>query len=123
MRCLLTAAALLIASAAGAQEAGAPMVAADLMRGHCITMVSPQNTGVQTLSAVEVRVLISATGKVVPVRIVSGAPALQAEAMNAVRLWQYRPYLREGVPVEVITDVKVVFEPGKPGGMVSHPKL
>jgi protein TonB len=97
------------------------MVAPEVMAGHCITMVSPQNAGAEALSTVVVRVVVSASGKVVPVSVVSGAPALEAEAMNAVRLWRYRPFVRDGAPVDVMTDVRVIFEPGKPGGMVSHP--
>jgi periplasmic protein TonB len=119
LRWLLTAG-LLLAPAASAQE-GKIMVPQAVMTGHCITMVSPQNVGEEVLSAVVVRVVVSASGRVEPERVVSGAPALQAEAMNAVRLWQYKPFVRDGVPVDVMTDVRVIFEPGKPGGMVSHP--
>jgi protein TonB len=121
MQRLALAATLLLPCAAGAQEGSKLMVAPDVMAGHCITMVSPQNAGAEVLSAVEVRVIVSASGKAVPMRVVSGEPALEAEAMNAVRLWRYRPFVRDGAPVDVMTDVRVVFEPGKPGGMVSHP--
>jgi protein TonB len=121
MRRMALAAALLLACVASAQEGGKLMVAPDVMAGHCITTVSPENTGVEVLSAVVVRVIVSASGKVVPVRTVSGPPALEAEAMNAVRLWRYRPFVRDNTPIDVMTDVRVIFEPGKPGGMVSHP--
>jgi len=121
VRCLLLAAGLLLPCVASAQEGSKLMVAPEVMAGHCITMVSPQNAGAEALSTVVVRVVVSASGKVVPVSVVSGAPALEAEAMNAVRLWRYRPFVRDGAPVDVMTDVRVIFEPGKPGGMVSHP--
>jgi protein TonB len=120
MNRLLLAFVLVLPCVAIAQD-GKPTVAPEVMAGRCLTMVSPQNTGSEVLSAVVVRVVVSASGKVVPVRVVSGAPALEAEAMNAVRLWRYRPFVRDGVPVDVMTDVRVIFEPGKPGGMVSHP--
>ena len=118
---LLLTASLLLPCMAGAQEGSKLMVAPEVMAGHCITMVSPQNAGAEALSAVVVRVVVSASGKVVPVSVVSGAPALEVEAMNAVRLWRYRPFVRDGASVDVMTDVRVIFEPGKPGGMVSHP--
>jgi protein TonB len=120
MRCLLLTAGLLLPWMASAQGSKL-MVAPEVMAGHCITMVSPQNAGAEVLSAVVVRVVVSSSGKVLPVSVVSGAPALEAEAMNAVRLWRYRPFVRDGAPVDVMTDVRVIFEPGKPGGMVSHP--
>jgi periplasmic protein TonB len=100
-------------------------VSADVMAGHCITMVSPnyRQTAGDLLEAsfVIVRVVVSKSGTVSPVRAISGPPALQAEAMNAVRLWRYKPFLREGEPLDVTTDVRVDFTPGKPGGIVSHP--
>ena len=36
--------------------------------------------------------------------------------MNAVRLWQYRPFTRDGDPVDVTTDIHVDFVPVRPGG-------
>ena len=116
--------------AAAMQESGteSPLgkltVAPKVMAGRCITMVSPmypQSAGVTAISTVVVRVVVSASGRVSPVEIVSGDPGLQAEAMNAVRLWRYRPFVREDTAMDVVTDVRVLFEPGKPGGMISHP--
>jgi periplasmic protein TonB len=122
MRRLLLAGSLLVPCMASAmQDSGKLIVAPQVMVGRCITMVSPESTGTTVISTVVVRVVISASGKVLPVRVISGAPALESEAMNAVRLWRYRPFLREDSPVDVVTDVKVTFEPGKPGGFVSHP--
>jgi TonB family protein len=74
-------------------------------------------------ATVVVRVLVSTSGNVTPLRAVSGQPAFQAEAMNAVRLWHYKPYFREdGEAIEVTTDATVDFVPGRPAGMVTHPK-
>jgi protein TonB len=39
---------------------------------------------------------------------------LQQSAIDAVRQWQYRPYLLMGSPVEVETTVNVVFSLGDP---------
>jgi TonB family protein len=108
---------------------GAPLgklsVAPKVMAGHCITMVSPvypQTTGeTPTASTVVVRVVIWKSGQVSPMRVMSGNPSLQVEAMNAVRLWRYKPFIQVGKPVDVTTDVQVGFDPEKPGGIVSHP--
>jgi periplasmic protein TonB len=94
------------------------------MASFCLTMVSPrfplqaQAQGAQT---VVLQVVVRHTGVVNPIHIVSGNPALEAEAMNAVRLWRYRPYLVDGQPVDVMTNVRVDFIPGKLSGLVSHP--
>jgi len=55
-------------------------------------------------------------------RVVSGPPALGDAAMNAVRQWRYKPYVHDEEPVDVTTDVRVDFDPTKPGGFVTHPK-
>ena len=96
----------------------------ETMAGHCLTMVSPQYPQSGTPpkpSTVLVRVVISKFGTVSPVRVVSGEPSLETEAMNAVRLWRYKPFIRDDEPIDVTTDVRVDFDPAKPGGLVTHP--
>ncbi len=39
----------------------------------------------------------------------SGHPMLVQAAVEAVRQWRYRPYVLNGEPVEVETEVKVNF--------------
>jgi protein TonB len=52
---------------------------------------------------------ISRTGTIENLRVISGHPMLQKAAIDAVSNWRYRPYLLNGVPVEVETTVNVVF--------------
>jgi TonB family protein len=93
--------------------------------GLCTTMVSPefpQDVNVEKVpTTVTMRVIIRTSGLVTPLHMVSGKSAFEAKAMNAVRLWRYKPYLRVGRPVDVTTDVRVDFNPDKPGGLVTHP--
>jgi TonB family protein len=110
--------------------AGAPvgklMVAPEVMEGHCITKVSPiypqMDGALRQRATVVVRAVIWKSGSVSPVRIVSGDSALEAEATNAVRLWRYKPFVRDGQVMDVTTDINVVFDPQTQGGMISHPK-
>ena len=110
--------------------AGAPVgklsVAPEVMEGHCITKVSPiypQTDGTPRQRAtVVVRVVIWKSGTVTPVRVVSGDSALEAQATNAVRLWRYKPFVRDGEAMDVTTDISVDFDPQTQGGMISHPK-
>jgi TonB family protein len=110
--------------------AGAPLgklvVAPEVMEGHCITKVSPvypQADGTPRPKAtVVVRVVVWKSGSVSPVRVVSGDSSLEAEATNAVRLWRYKPFLRDGEAMDVTTDISVDFDPQTQGGMISHPK-
>jgi protein TonB len=41
--------------------------------------------------------------------VLSGHPMLVEAAVDAVRQWRYRPYVLNGEPVEVETEVKVNF--------------
>ena len=65
--------------------------------------------------------LISKTGDIENLRIVSGPPMLQSAALDAVRQWRYRPYLLNGEPVEVATTVNVVFNLGGNGTPAQAP--
>jgi protein TonB len=55
---------------------------------------------------------ISKSGTIENLRVVSGPAMLQQSALEAVKQWRYRPYLLNGEPVEVETDVNVVFTLG-----------
>lgn len=53
---------------------------------------------------------ISKTGTIENLRVASGPEMLQQAALDAVKTWRYRPYLLDGLPVEVETTVNVVFK-------------
>jgi protein TonB len=53
--------------------------------------------------------VISKTGSVESLHVVSGHPMLVQAALDAVRQWRYRPFLLNGMPVEVQTTVTVTF--------------
>jgi len=56
--------------------------------------------------------VISQTGRVIGLRVMSGPPMLQQSAIDAVKTWRYRPYLWKGEPVEVESMVNVTFTLG-----------
>jgi periplasmic protein TonB len=53
--------------------------------------------------------LIDTDGRIVNLRLVSGNPLLVEAAMNAVKQWRYRPYILNSQPIEVETQITVVF--------------
>jgi protein TonB len=58
---------------------------------------------------VELRAIISKTGTIENLVVVSGHPMLSAAAIEAVKQWRYRPYLLNNEPVEVETEITVNF--------------
>jgi protein TonB len=53
--------------------------------------------------------VISKDGSIEGLQLVSGHPMLAPAAIEAVKQWKYRPYLLNGEPVEVDTEVQVNF--------------
>ena len=53
--------------------------------------------------------VISRTGQVINLQVVSGHPMLTSAALDAVRQWIYSPTLLNGEPVEVIAPIEVHF--------------
>jgi tetratricopeptide (TPR) repeat protein len=56
--------------------------------------------------------IIGKDGRIVNLQLVSGHPLLVAAALDAVNQYIYRPTLLNGNPVEVITQVDVIFSLG-----------
>lgn len=52
---------------------------------------------------------ISKDGSIQNLRLISGHPMLAPAAIEAVKQWKYKPYLLNGEPVEVETQVQVNF--------------
>jgi protein TonB len=53
--------------------------------------------------------VISKDGSITGLQLVSGHPMLAPAAIEAVKQWKYKPYLLNGEPVEVDTEVQVNF--------------
>jgi protein TonB len=52
---------------------------------------------------------ISKDGSIINLQLISGHPMLAPAAIEAVKQWRYKPYLLNGEPVEVETQVQVNF--------------
>jgi TonB family protein len=60
--------------------------------------------------SVQLMATISKKGDISAVKVLSGDPNLARAATEAVKQWKYRPYLLDGVPVEIQTQVTVNFK-------------
>lgn len=64
----------------------------------------------RTQGTVMLAAIISRTGTIENLRVVSGPAMLQQAALDAVRNWRYKPYLLNGEPVDVETTINVIFK-------------
>jgi periplasmic protein TonB len=59
--------------------------------------------------SVLLQALISKGGTIENLRVISGHPMLSPAAIDAVKQWRYKPYILNGEPVEVETQITVNF--------------
>lgn len=94
-----------------------PLVVSKVMAGNLIRRVEPQYPAIARQIHLEgtvvLNALISREGNIERVDVASGPALLAGPARDAVRQWKYRPYLLNGEPVEVETQVTVNFVMGQ----------
>jgi len=59
--------------------------------------------------AVQLMATVSKTGDITQVQVLSGDQQLTQAAVDAVKRWKYKPYLLNGEPVEIQTQVTINF--------------
>ena len=103
---------------AGASPVTVPVdVTGEAIRGRLLNKVVPMYPATAKLQGVQGTVIlngvISKEGHFKKLQVLAGPPMLQQAAIDAVQQWAYTPYLLGGQPVEVETDVNVVFALGR----------
>lgn len=79
---------------------------------HKVDPVYPEEAKKEGLSGEVVLALhISKDGTVENIRVVKGPQVFQHSALDAVKQWRYQPFLLNGDPIAVDTQVTVVFSP------------
>ena len=83
------------------------------MQGLIQKKVDPEYPDAARKARVQGKVILEVTvnkdGSVKNIRLVSGHPLLAPAAIDAVKQWEYKPFLLNGKPVEVLTQVQVNF--------------
>jgi protein TonB len=59
---------------------------------------------------VELEVLVTETGEVAKVGIVSGNPVLTAPAAQAVKRWKFKPFMEDGKAIQVLAPISLNFK-------------
>jgi protein TonB len=88
-------------------------VSQGVSEGLLVTKVTPPYPPMAKMArvqgAVVLQAVISKKGNIENLRVMSGHPMLVQSALDAVKQWRYRPYLLNGEPVEVETQITVNF--------------
>jgi TonB family protein len=88
-------------------------VSASVARGLLIHKVAPLYPPLARAARIQGTVVLWAVigkdGSVQSVKLMRGHPILGQAAMDAVKQWDYQPYLQNGEPVEVETEIMVIF--------------
>lgn len=88
-------------------------VSQGVSEGLLVTKVTPPYPPMAKMARVQgsvvLQAVISKRGNIENLRVVSGHPMLVQSALDAVKQWRYRPYLLNGEPVEVETQITVNF--------------
>jgi TonB family protein len=100
-------------------SSGLPMrvrVSQGVSTGLLVTKVPPQYPDEAREASIQgtvvLRALIDTNGNVEDLTLVSGHPLLAPAALEAVKQWKYKPYLLNGQPVKVETQITVNFQLG-----------
>jgi protein TonB len=88
-------------------------VSAGVTQGMVLHKVQPTYPPLARTARVQGSVILAAVigkdGTIQNLHVISGHPLLTQAALDAVRQWRYRPYILNGEPVEVDTQVTVNF--------------
>ncbi len=90
-----------------------PVRISHMSEGDLIRKVQPVYPPLARSARIQGAVILAATiskdGSIENLRVISGHPVLVTAALDAVRQWRYRPYVLNGEPVEVETQITVNF--------------
>jgi TonB family protein len=85
-------------------------VSSEVEAGMKVYSPAPVRQGdVDVSGTVVFNAIIDENGSVESLHVISGPPILQQAALDAVKSWRYKPFLVNGEPVAVKTQINVIF--------------
>jgi protein TonB len=104
----------IVSTSAAKPALGSIRISQGISQGLVIKKVAPvySATALQLRKegTVELMATISKDGAVTSVQVLKGDLLLAKSAVDAVKQWKYRPYLLNGEPVEIQTQIMVNFK-------------
>jgi protein TonB len=99
---------------AGSAESARKLTHSEAMSG-VVGKVAPEYPVIarqlKIAGVVEVEALVTETGQVEEVTIVSGNPVLTKPAVDAVKKWRFTPQTQDGKAVRALAPVSISFKP------------
>jgi protein TonB len=90
-----------------------PLQISHIDPGHIILRIEPVYPplarATRTQGAVTLHATISRDGVIENLQLVGGHPLLVPAALDAVKQWRFRPYVLNGQPIEVETEITINF--------------
>jgi TonB family protein len=81
------------------------------LRIHSVAPVyPPEAKSARIQGTVLLQAVISKEGTIADLYVISGPPELVQAAMGAAQQWRYKPFLLNGIPVEMDTQIQVNFQ-------------
>lgn len=91
-------------------------VSSGVIDGYIVNKTPPTYPAIARAARIQGSVVLAAVisknGTIEKLHVISGPQMLQQSALDAVSTWRYKPYLLNGEPVEVETQVNVIFNLG-----------
>ena len=106
----------IFAASRGPRVTTSPVISAGVAQGllvHRTQPIYPAPARTANMSGtVVLKAQISKSGQIMGLKVISGPPVFVASALNAVKSWRYKPYMLNNQPIEVETNIKVIFSVG-----------
>jgi TonB family protein len=108
--------------AAGQAKPDRLNVSPEIMEKRLVKRVPPKfPLGVRPNGSVRLKVVVDTSGHPASIEQTSGDSVLGAAMVDAVKQYEYQPYLVDGKPVEVETTVNVTFKTTVSSALVDNP--
>ena len=82
----------------------------DYASGNIVSRVEPEGVGAKAVS-IPARMIVATDGSVKHVHVIRASAAQRRNIEEAVRQWKFKPYVKQGQPVEVETGVMFNLKP------------
>jgi protein TonB len=108
-----------VVSVVPTRPAGRAVLSSGVVTGMLLAPIQPNYPPIAKAAGIQgtvvVEAVISKTGRIESLHVLSGPPMLRGSALDAISVARYQPYKLDGEPTEVQTTITVIFRLGAEG--------